>query len=175
MIRPFIVLAVVGLLVSVFGQLSDGLGVLVVNGSTSPDIHQELELPNLDVTNLASISLVTSNVKEPVSKDQVINIGPDLPPPGIENIYEANNRFTHFLDVVSVGEDIPTDHIDAGSYFRDEPKSVGKVMDADNPERRYSNDDPINIGPDLNVEAPIVDHKISEPISIGQHLPIPQY
>lgn len=152
-------------------------------GSPAPDkddmagtqSHFEVALGGSEARHLDSTTSEATKPSRSTVTEKVINIGPDLPPPGGADFVEKFSRFTHFLDVVSVGEDIPTDHIDAESYFQDELKSVGDILDADNPERTHSNDDPINIGPDLNVEAPIVDHKISEPISIGQYLPIPQY
>lgn len=135
--------------------------------------HFEVALGGSEDRPLDSMTLEATKPSKSTVTEKVINIGPDLPPPGGADFVEKFSRFTHFSDVVSIGEDIPTDHIDGESYFQDEPKSVGEVLDADNPEPGYSNDDPINIAPDLDVEAPIVDQKISEPISIGEYLPIP--
>ena len=115
--RLLIVFTVAGLLIWVSSQQSDDLEALVADGETFPDIRQEFALVSSDTINDASTSPVISNAKEPVSKDQVVNIGPDLPPPGIEYIAEASNRFIHFSDVVSIGEDISVGHIDRESYF----------------------------------------------------------
>jgi hypothetical protein len=171
--RLLIVFTVAGVLIWVSSQQSDDLGVLVVDIKTSPDIDQEFALASSDTKSDVSISPVISKVKEPVSKDQVINIGPDLPPPDIEYIDESNNRFIHFSDVVSIGKDISFDHIDRESYFLDEPRSIGESLDTDNLEPTDSNEEPIDIGPPLDADSPIIIQDSSEIISVGEYLPIP--
>jgi hypothetical protein len=171
--RLLMVFTVAGLLVWVSSQQSDDLGALVADGKTSPDIRQEFALASSDTKSDASISPVISSVKEPVSKDQVINIGPDLPPPGNAHANETLNRFTHFSDVVSIGEDISVDHIDRENYFLEEPRSIGEELDADNLKPMYSNEEPIDIGPPLDADSPIIMQDSSETISVGEYLPIP--
>lgn len=171
--RLLIVFTVAGLLIWVSSQQSDELGALVADGKTFPDIRQEFALVSSDTTSDAPISPVISNAKEPVSKDQAVNIGPDLPPPGIEYIAETNNRFIHFSDVVSIGKDISFDHIDRESYFLDEPRSIGDSLDTDNLEPKDSNEAPIDIGPPLDADSPIIMQDSSEIISVGEYLPIP--
>lgn len=171
--RLLIVLTVAGLLVWVSSQQSDDLGALVADGKTSPDVGQEFALASSDTKSDASITPVISKVKEPVSKDQVINIGQDLPPPGVEYIDESNNKFIHFSDVVSIGEDISVGHIDRDNYFQDEPRAIGESLDTDNLEPTFSNGEPIDIGPPLDADSPIIMQDSSVAISVGEYLPIP--
>ena len=171
--RLLIVLTVAGLLVWVSSQQSDDLGALVADGKTSPDIGGEFAIASSDAKSRTSISSVISSVKEPVSKDQVINIGPNRPPPGVEYMDEANNRFIHFSDVVSIGEDISVGHIDRENYFQDEPKAIGESLDTDNLEPTFSNGEPIDIGPPLDADSPIIMQDSSVAISVGEYLPIP--